>query len=174
MLQLFSTLFADARPLALATEQTLVRKGDPVRFIYWMVEGQVDLIRHTKAGACLVLHRAQPGQIIAEASLYSPCYHCDCTAMAPTRLRALPAEVFRGRLEDDPKLATAWAASLAHALQGARTSAEIRSLRTVAERLDAWQTDERPLPEKGQWKNLAHVLGVSQEALYREIAKRRS
>jgi len=29
------------------------------------------------------------------------------------------------------------------------------------------------LPPKGEWRNLANQIGVSPEALYREIAKRR-
>jgi hypothetical protein len=43
----------------------------------------------------------------------------------------------------------------------------------VAERLDAWLGGERALQEKGTWQDLAAELGVSREALYRELAKRR-
>ena len=62
---------------------------------------------------------------------------------------------------------------LAHAVQEARMKSEIRTLRTVAERLDAWlSAKDGGLPPKGQWQELASELGVSREALYRELARR--
>ena len=53
--------------------------------------------------------------------------------------------------------------------------AEILSLRTVAERLDAritWRGGE--VPPRGTWKTVASELGTSPEALYRELARRRA
>lgn len=70
-------------------------------------------------------------------------------------------------------LADAWSAHLARSVQVARMRAEIRNLRTVAERVDAWQGEGRALPEKGRWQDLAAELGVTREALYRELARRR-
>lgn len=52
--------------------------------------------------------------------------------------------------------------------------AEIRSLKTVAERLDAWTAEHGDIPENGQWHVLAAELSVSREALYRELARRRT
>ena len=47
------------------------------------------------------------------------------------------------------------------------------SLRTVAERLDAWIAASGRYPAKGEWKTVAAEIGNSPEALYRELAKRR-
>ena len=71
-------------------------------------------------------------------------------------------------------LGNVWASYLARELQRARLRSEILSLKTVAQRLDAWigWNGGRP-PEKGEWKFVASQIGVSPEALYREIAKRR-
>jgi CRP-like cAMP-binding protein len=44
----------------------------------------------------------------------------------------------------------------------------------VAERFDAWLDEGHSLPEKGRWKDVAAELGVTREALYRELARRRS
>ena len=38
--------------------------------------------------------------------------------------------------------------------------------------MHGWSTT-LPFPPKGQLQDLAHILGVSREALYRELAKRR-
>jgi CRP-like cAMP-binding protein len=81
---------------------------------------------------------------------------------------------FRRYLRSSPEFADVWIRHLAHELQIARLHAEILSLRTVAERLDAcvgWRGGV--LPQKGEWRTIAHEIGVSPEALYRELAKRR-
>ena len=77
-------------------------------------------------------------------------------------------------LRSDSELTEAWAAHLARSVQRARMRAEIRSLKTVAERLDAWTAEHGDIPEKGQWHVLAAELSVSREALYRELARRRT
>ena len=73
----------------------------------------------------------------------------------------------------DQDFAEAWAAHLAGEVRNARLRAEILTLKTVSERLDAWLADRDHLPEKGNWKAVAQEIGTSPEALYREIARRR-
>ena len=47
------------------------------------------------------------------------------------------------------------------------------SLRTVSEWHDFWLAwNEGGMPEKGLWKNIAEEIGVSPEALYRELSAR--
>lgn len=173
MSQPFSSLFDGGRTITLEPGQTLFRMGDPVRSVFLITEGRVDLVRHTGCGLRLVLKRASPGEVVAEASLDSETYHCDGQARRGSTVRAIPVAAFNRRLDRAPELARAWAAQLAHALQAARMQAEIRSLRTVADRLDAWLDIHPGLPRRGEIQDLAQVLGVSREALYRELARRR-
>jgi len=63
---------------------------------------------------------------------------------------------------------------LARGVQAARLKAEIRSLSKVSERLGAWLEAGNTLPEKGRWQEVAAELSVTREALYRELARRRS
>lgn len=78
------------------------------------------------------------------------------------------------RALDEPALARAWCAMLAHELQATRARAALLGLRGVAERLDAWLVlTNGGLPPKGERRGLADELGVTPEALYRELAKRR-
>jgi CRP-like cAMP-binding protein len=166
-------LFEGGSSRSLAKDETLFLTGEPVRLMFLVTEGQVDLVRHTETGFRVLLHRAGPGAVLAEASAYSEAYHCDGTAVGPALVRSVTLDLFRARLDGDRGLASAWAARLAHGLQGARMNAAIRSMRTVEERLEAWLAGGRPLPPKGQWQSLAETLGVSREALYRELSKRR-
>jgi hypothetical protein len=55
-----------------------------------------------------------------------------------------------------------------------RQRAGLLSMRTVRERLDAWLSFGGSLPGRGGWRSLADDLGITPEALYREIARRRS
>ena len=166
-------LFDATEPRRIDPGAQLFHAGDPVHSVYLVAEGAVDLTRVTGAGATVILQRARPGQVLAEASAYSATYHCDAQATTPALVQAVPVAEFRARLTADPALAERWAAHLAHAVQTARLRAEIRTLRTVAERLDAWLGEGRPLPAKGGWQDLAAELGVSREALYRELSRRR-
>lgn len=152
----------------------LFHQGDEVRVGHVVREGAVHLIRHQVDGSAIVLHRAEAGMLVAEASLFSPRYHCDAVAVGPTRTATIPKHVFIDSLATEPGFAGVFAAHLAHEVQNARLRAEILSLRTVAERLDAWIAWSRDgLPPRGAWKDVAVQIGTSPEALYRELARRR-
>lgn len=153
--------------------EALFFAGDPVSQLALVTEGRVQLLRRTLDGASIILQSAGPGEVLAEASAYSPSYHCGAEADAPSAVRLLPVSTFVNSLRQDSSMAEAWAAHLARAVQAARLRAEIRSLRKVSDRVDAWLGEGRVLPDKGQWQDLAAELGVTREALYRELARRR-
>ena len=167
-----ATLFDQTETRALHAGSVVFHAGDPVRRLYLVTEGLVELVRMTASGAPVVLQRAGAGQVLAEASVYSASYHCDAYARQQATLRGVSVAQFRARLAATPALAEIWAAHLAHAVQAARFRAELRTLRTVGERLDAWLASGRALPPKGAWQDVAAELGVTREALYRHLATR--
>lgn len=166
-------LFDASAPRRIDAGAWLFHGGDAVRAMFRVVEGAVDLTRVTGAGAPVVLQRARSGQVLAEASAYSARYHCDARAVSAAVVQAVPVAAFRARLAAEPALAAGWAAHLAQAVQTARLRAEIRTLRTVAERLDAWLGEGGAVPARGARQDLAAELGVTREALYRELSRRR-
>jgi len=174
MSEVFDDLFADATVRDFAAGETLFRAGDRVVSMMLLRDGRADLVRHTGDGLRLILHRAGAGQILAEASAWSGVYHCDAVASAACVVAILPRQIFRARLTADPDLAERWMQTLARSVQAARVRAEIRSLPKVADRLDAWLCERQVLPDKGRWQDVAAELGVSREALYRELARRRT
>jgi CRP-like cAMP-binding protein len=165
-------LFAPSPVRALARGEALFRAGDPVSSVFFVRSGTVDLVRHTRSGTRMILHRASGGTVVAEASVWSDTYHCDAVAGDASAVATMPRDAFRARLERDAALASAWAADLARIVQDTRMRAEIRTLRTVSERLDAWLLRGRSLPGRGHIQNLAEEIGVTREALYRELARR--
>lgn len=169
-----SLLFQDARDTGLAPGGTLFAAGEDVTDIFMVRSGRVQLQRHTTHGAQMVLQNALLGAVIAEASAYSTRYHCDAVAAEESVVAGLPKERFLSALADEPALAESWSALLARSVQAARLRSEIRSLPRVADRLDAWLGEGNALPERGRWQDVAAELGVTREALYRELARRRA
>ena len=152
----------------------LFRVGDDVSVLHLVEDGEAHLVRHRADGGALVLQRALANTVLAEASVFSVRYHCDGVAVSPTRTLAIVASAVRRLLAEDPEFAESWAVHVSRELQATRLRAEILSLRTVRERLDAWiGWNGEGLPAKGNGKTVANEIGTSPEALYRELARRR-
>ena len=171
-----STLLAGLprREMSFSAGEAVFRLGDGVKSIHFVRSGIIHLVRHQRDGSPLVLQRAGAGAVLAEASVYSALYHCDANAATTAATWAVKLNDFRRRLAGSPNFAEAWAQHLAHEVQNARLHSEILSLKTVAARLDAWLAWHGALPPKGNWSIIANEIGVSPEALYREIGRRRS
>lgn len=169
-----SPLFASARAARFAPGAPLFATDGPIGEMFMVQLGAVQLVRHTSTGTRLILQTAGPGDILAEASAYSERYHCDAVAVETAEVAALPRARFLSALDETPALAAAWATRLAHGMQAARLRAEIRTLPRLADRLTAWLDAGNALPARGRWQDVAAELGVTREALYRELARRRA
>lgn len=152
----------------------LFRRGERVTNCFVVISGRVELVRQHANGSMIVVQRAGPGAILAEASIYSATYHCDAIAATAATVAVYPSKAVRHRLSFDAAFGEAWAIHLATEVRSARAHAELLSLRTVSARLEAWMSlHDSGLPAKGECKSVAQQIGVSPEALYREIARRR-
>jgi CRP-like cAMP-binding protein len=153
----------------------LFHKGDPVNCVFVIDKGLVELTRPQIDGTSITMQRATAQTVLAEASVYSDIYHCDACAAMPSTVFQLSKTEFLSHLSKDPPFSILWSAHLAREVQSARYRSEILSSKTVAQRLDGWLSwYKNELPDKGQWKSVAEQIGVSPEALYRELAKRRT
>jgi CRP/FNR family transcriptional regulator, dissimilatory nitrate respiration regulator len=154
--------------------QFLFRQDDPVRSMYFIESGEARLVRGHRDGSAITLQRATAGHFLAEASLFVARYHCDAVASQGLVTRVISRNVLRELFESDVKFAAEWARYLAEQIRIARLRAEILSLKTVAARLDFWITLNGKLPVKGSMKEVAQDIGVSPEALYRDMALRKN
>lgn len=149
-------------------------QGDVVDVMFLVEGGEARLIRRHQDGGIVVLQRAATGAVVAEASLFSVLYHCGAVAYSRLTVRLISRSKMKALFENNVEFASAWAGQLADEVRNARLRAEILSLKTVSERLDAWIANAGSLPAKGSWKAVAQEIGISAEALYREIASRKA
>lgn len=164
-----------AQEVRAAAGESVFRRGALPRRMYWVVEGEVRLLRRSRNGTEIVLQRAASGYI-AEASLESSRYHCDAVAVAPSRLLAFPRGSFRQSIEDDEGFRGFWIAHLAHEVRHLRAQSERLSLRSAADRIEHFiesEGEDGKVELRHTVKAWAAELGLTHEALYRALASLR-
>lgn len=159
----------------LKSGEALFRQGDKTGGLCEIVAGRVRLARSDRSGSEIVLHVAGPGDTIAEASLFSPAYHCDAIASTDAVVRVYSRAAVLAAFEKDRKAAQNFAAILARQVMNLRTRIEQRNIRSARERVQHFLAlnvgaDGRTVMLPGTLKDLAAELGLSHEALYRTLA----
>lgn len=166
-------LLSLAEPRALERGARLFEQDSAPHYMFYVVSGEVALERCGEHGERIVLQRVCNGPL-AEASLQAARYHCDAIVARSGTAIALPLKTLRAALQDDAHFAMRWIAML---------NSEIRTLRLRCERLSLKGVEARLLHliesegENGRYrvgstlKHLALELGVSHEALYRELSR---
>lgn len=156
--------------------QSLFRQGDQTIGLYEVVSGKVRLARVDRSGREAVLYSAAAGDTIAEASLFSPAYHCDAIATTQAVVRLYPKAALLAEFQRNRKTAQAFMTMLARQVMTLRTRLEQRNIHSARERVRHHLAinagpDGRTVALAGTLKDLAAVLGLSHEALYRTLAE---
>jgi CRP-like cAMP-binding protein len=158
----------------IAAGAALFRQGDTTFGIFRLVSGRISLIRVTPSGAEVPMHTIRPGELFAEASIFSARYHCDAIAARNCEVLVYPKAELTRQLKESKDDLWAFTAELAQRVQGLRTRLEVRQIRSAPERvlqslrlrcnaLGAWKPD-------GTLKQFAEEIGLTHEALYRALA----
>ena len=166
---------AAASERKLKAGEPLFHLGDKTAGLVEVIAGRVRLTRVDASGRETVLYVAGPGETIAEASLFSPAYHCDAVAGTDAVVRIYPKAAVLSAFAKDPKAAQAFSATLARQVQSLRTRLAQRDIRSARERLRHYLAlnagaDGRTVSLDGTLKELAAELGLTHEALYRTLA----
>jgi CRP-like cAMP-binding protein len=155
--------------------EALFRLGDKTAGFFEVVAGRVRLTRVDRSGREVILYVAGAGETIAEASLFSPAYHCDAIASTEAVVRVYPKPAMLAAFEKDPKAAQAFTATLARQVMNLRTRIAQRDVRSARERVRNYLAlnagaDGRTVALAGTLKDLSAELGLTHEALYRTLA----
>lgn len=153
----------------------LFRLGDKTLGLCEVIAGRIRLTRVDRSGREVVLHVAGPGETLAEASLFSPQYHCDAIASTDAIVRIYPKRQVLTAFEENPKAARAFTETLAQQVMNLRTRVEQRNIRSARERVRHFLmlnvgSDRRTFKLRGTLKDLAAEIGLTHEALYRTLA----
>lgn len=161
-----------ARTQSVPKSAQLFARGDRPHAMYFVISGDVHLVRSSLTGDQVVLQRAQRG-FLAEASLDQPRYHCDAVAFRPSELLAIPRKAFRDALAD-AAFANIWLAHLAGELRRVRAQSERLTLKTAEARIVHYvetEGDSGAVDLNISRKDWAGELGLTHEALYRALAR---
>ncbi len=150
-------------------------QGDPAAHIFQVLSGQVKLERYTIEGRSALMHTADAGESFAEASLFSPVYHCNSVVTTPSEILFYPKVKVLEIIHSVPEKAERFIALLASQVRTLRTRLELRNILSARERIFRYllltvspQTSEVLIPVP--FKQLAIELGLAHETFYRELA----
>ena len=164
-----------ARQCVFVKGQVLFRRGQRPEAMLCILSGEVRLVRSTRGGSELILHRTQGG-FIAEASLDTQHYHCDVIAASDGSLVMFPRTAFQAALDNEPGFNRAWMRVLAQEIRRLRAQSERLTLHGAADRILHYIETEG---ENGRIvlnrtrKAWAAELGLTHEVLYRTLRQLR-
>ncbi len=161
-----------ARIVNVPRQAALFSQGDRPDAMFFVLSGEVRLVRRSGSGGEIVLQRTRHG-FLAEASLDQPTYHCDAIAADTSRLLAIPRKAFGDALAL-ADFRDRWIAHLAREVRKLRVHTERLSLKTARERIVHFietEGDRGSVDLKSSRKDWAAELGLTHEALYRALAR---
>ena len=156
-----------------ASGDHLFRIGANPVSMFYVLSGEVRLLRSSVKGAEILLQRTRRG-FIAKASMDASSYHCDAIAAERSTVLQFPLTVFRGAIEGDAAFRSAWISCLSREVRTALAQCERLSLKSATARvLHFLETEEENgiLILTQTRKAWATELGLSHEALYRTLTR---
>ncbi|MHA1114147.1 MAG: Crp/Fnr family transcriptional regulator [Alphaproteobacteria bacterium] len=160
---------------ALEAGEMLFAAGDRAERLFVVERGRLLLRRHAADGAVLTLHVARAGNTLAEASLFSPAYHCDAIAEIPSRVLAYSNPDLLRAIRGDEAVAARFLSAFAGQVQTLRGQVQLMTIRSARDRVLAYIRGRVPTGRRwteidGSWKAAAAEIGLSHEAVYRALA----
>lgn len=165
---------ARSRERHLVRGDHLFRQGDNVESICLVRHGRIKLIRHTPDGHESILQVAMPGDLVAEASLFSEVYHCSAVVeSAAAELCSFDKRSLIRALAEDAGAAMEVAELFARRIRRLRALMEIRNIRSARDRIYSYLELNADAARRVHLhlclKDMAHELGLAHETFYRNL-----
>jgi len=166
-------LEAISREISVRKGAILFSPGDRSQGFYAVSQGAVRLYRVSLKGKEITLEIAAPGNIFAEASIFSDIYHCYAEALKDSSLSLINKIDFLEMLRNDALFACAWIQFLSMEAIKLRQRIEELSIKTPKARIISYilllseiqNSDSVILP--AHRKSIATLLGMTHETFYR-------
>jgi CRP/FNR family transcriptional regulator, dissimilatory nitrate respiration regulator len=156
--------------------QMLFDQGDATVGVYEVVSRKVRQVRVDPEGRDVVVGIAGPGEMIAEASLFSGTHDCAARAVTNAVVRLYRKATLLAQLERDPQAALSFMATLVEQILNLRIRLERRSIPSARDRVRHYLTTnvggrERTVALPSTLKDLAAELGLTHETVYRTLSE---
>lgn len=175
MNSLFEKFQIKSNSLHLKHDNEIFRLGQKAESIYLVKKGRVQLFRDDLNGNRIILHQAFNDQFFAEASINAEHYHCSALCIGDTELHVININYFNHFLQNNVEFSNAWIRHLSVELRRQRASVERLNLKTAAERITHYimteGNDQGELTFNGSLTDIAQIIGLSRESLYRTLSK---
>lgn len=149
--------------------------GQQATAIFRVLKGHVQLFRDDLDGHRIIIYQAYAGHFFAEASMNAAYYHCTALCMSDCEIQEFNSSDFRQKLTQNTDFCLAWIDYLSKELRHQRTQSERLNINTAAERITHYVLTEgnehKQVNLKGSLSDLAQVLGLTRESLYRTLSK---
>jgi CRP-like cAMP-binding protein len=154
----------------------LFRAGDRVRAVFVLAAGRIRLVRTSRGGSEVTLHRASAGESFAEPALFSDRYHCDAIAETASEVLEYGKAEIVARLASNPERMMDLLREFGRQVQALRSRAEMLALHSATDRLMAYfqlraDAEENVVQLDSTWKQVASEVGLTHEALYRALRR---
>lgn len=154
--------------------QQLFGINDPIRLLFFVVEGEIRLMHALPDGREIALQTVSGGGTLAECSICLSTYSCSAVATLKSHVASIPVDRFQEVLTRDNDFAVAWSFDLASRLRDMYMREERLKLRSSRERvlhyLVCHQRGSGPVQLQFSARAWAMDLGLSHENLYRTLA----
>ena len=167
-----------AAPRAYAGGETLFYEGDPAAHCLLVARGAVEVLRYDAAGDERMLHRFEPGDLVAEAAMFMPhgLYPMTARAQGDTRVWRIPREAMRAACEHHPALALRLLETLSLRLYKRVNEVDLLTSSNAQQRLAAylvaqWGRQGEHIELPTSQRHLAAHLGIRAETLNRMLAQ---
>jgi CRP-like cAMP-binding protein len=163
----------EARLIDLPARSTVFASGDVAEEMFFLLFGEIRLSRRSRIGDEIAMDIRRQGGFLAEHVLFQHEYDCDAVTLKASKLLTLPRIAF-ARVLRDTDLGNRWIAYLAGELRLARSRAERLALNTARKRIVHYIGTfgtRGALSMTQTKKDWAVELGLTHEALYRELAR---
>ncbi len=163
----------DILPLSALTKRSLVLgealflQGDAVRAIFFLLAGELRLVRHGEGGNTVPVFKAVAGDTFAEAALFSTRYHCDAIAAKDSTVVVLDKVTILSKMACDPEFGKALAQRFASQVQTYRRKLEILAIPGAEDRVFVALADGLL---NGKVVDFADEIGLSHEATFRALS----
>ena len=159
----------------LARGDHLFRRGEPVEWLAFVLEGELKAVRYQPDGAESVMVRGLPGEFFAEASLATGHYVCDGIAKRASRVALWPADEVQRMLGESGEFALGFAMAIARQSRKQCSRYERLRLKRARDRVMHYLNCEVPVGVdvtlSPSLVELAAELGLEPETLYRTLAE---